>query len=108
MKIEKSPKGSYQLSRRKKDFIEQALRKKAEKTLLEPKEVKKKDLRLQEEEEKFTKEPEELEEEVLQDISELQRLLDEFITILQKMNMAEKLFNQLKMDLKEMKNNKKH
>ncbi|NLK98376.1 hypothetical protein [Defluviitalea saccharophila] len=42
MKIEKSPKGSYQLSRRKEDFIEQALRKKAEKTLLEPKEVKKK------------------------------------------------------------------
>ncbi|WP_341877969.1 hypothetical protein [Defluviitalea saccharophila] len=44
----------------------------------------------------------------MQDISELQRLLDEFITILQKMNMAEKLFNQLKMDLKEMKSNKKH
>ena len=44
----------------------------------------------------------------MQDISDLQRLLDEFITILQKMNMAEKLFNQLKMDLQEMKNNKKH
>jgi len=60
----------------------------------------------EEQEEEYEEELEELEEKVQQGLSDLQTLLDEFIIIIKKMKMAEKLFNTLKDELQEKKNNK--